>query len=309
MAAIVSLVLATYNGAKKLPLALNSLTTQTLDKSIWEAIIVNNNSSDNTAEVVREFQKAHPELNIKLVDEPQQGLSFARNRGIDEAEGDYIVIMDDDEIASPDLLAEYYEFLDTQPHAVAAGGKITPHYPNKRPVWLSRITERPISGVLNLGEEICFFPEGKYFGGGNMALRRSAIDYYGKFNTNLGRRGSKLLGGEEKELYMRYYTSGEDIYYLPKAEIFHVIDESRLTKAYFKAVCYRIGQSERIRTLGESQQAFCKRVRGEVFKWGATLLIALFHCLTLQFSKAQYLVIMRYQISRGLGDANIDKEL
>ncbi len=307
--AIVSLIIATYNGAKKLPIALNSLISQTLDKALWEAIIVNNNSSDNTKEVVLEFKNAHPELNIKLVDEPQQGLSFARNRGIDEAEGDYIVFMDDDEIASPDLLTEYYEFLDTQPHAVAAGGKITPHYPGKRPAWLSRLTERPIAGTLNLGNQIRFFPEGKYFGGGNMALRRSAIEYYGKFNTNLGRRGSKLLGGEEKELYMRYYTSGEDIYYLPKAEIFHVIDESRLTKSYFKAVCYRIGQSERIRTLGESQKAFHRRIRSEVFKWGATLLIALCHCFALHFSKAQYLIIMRYQISRGLGDANINKEL
>lgn len=307
--AIVSLVIATYNGAKKLPLALNSLTSQTLDKSLWEAVIVNNNSSDNTEEVVREFQTAHPELNIRLVNESQQGLSFARNRGIDESVGDYIVIIDDDEIASPDLLTEYYEFLDTQPHAVAAGGKITPHYPGKRPAWLSRLTERPIAGTLNLGNQIRFFPEGKYFGGGNMALRRSAIAYYGKFNTNLGRRGSKLLGGEEKELYMRYYTSGEDIYYLPKAEIFHVIDESRLTKQYFKAVCYRIGQSERIRTLGQSESSFRRRVRSEIFKWCATLGIATLYCLALQFSKAQYLVIMRYNISRGLGDSNIDKEL
>lgn len=307
--AIVSLVIATYNGAKKLPLALNSLASQTLDKSLWEAVIVNNNSSDNTEEVVREFQTAHPELNIRLVNEPQQGLSFARNRGIDESVGDYIVIIDDDEIASPDLLTEYYEFLDTQPHAVAAGGKITPHYPGKRPAWLSRLTERPIAGTLNLGNQIRFFPEGKYFGGGNMALRRSAIAYYGKFNTNLGRRGSKLLGGEEKELYMRYYTSGEDIYYLPKAEIFHVIDESRLTKQYFKAVCYRIGQSERIRTLDQSESSFRRRVRSEIFKWCATICIATLYCLALQFSKAQYLVIMRYNISRGLGDSNIDKEL
>lgn len=306
---LVSLIIATYNGAKKLPATLTSLAEQTLNRELWEAVIVNNNSSDNTSEVVEKFAASHPELSIRLVHEPQQGLSYARNRGIDEAAGEYLVIIDDDEIACPELLAEYYEFLDTRPHVVAAGGKITPHYPTRRPRWMSRITERPIAGTLDLGNEICDFPEGKYFGGGNMALRRTAINYYGKFNTNLGRRGSKLLGSEEKELYMRYYTSGEDICYLPKAEIFHVIDESRLTKAYFKAVCYRIGQSERIRTLGESPKAFRKRVRSEVFKWCATLVIAAAHCLTLQFQKAQYLVIMRTQISRGLKDANIDKEL
>ena len=304
-----SLVVATYNGAKKIPLMLQSLTEQTLDKELWNVVIVNNNSTDNTAEVVRGFMTTHPEIRIKLVDEPQQGLSFARNRGIDESDGEYIVIIDDDEIACPDLLAEYFNFLDTHPYVVAAGGKITPHYPTKRPKWLSRITERPISGTLNLGDEIVLFPEGRYFGGGNMCLRRTAIKYYGKFNTELGRRGSKLLGGEEKELYMRYYSSGEDIFYLPKAEILHIIDESRLTKEYFKAVCYRIGQSERIRTLSLGQKEYNKRITSEGFKWCATIVLSLLHLLSFQPQKIGPLVGMRVQISRGLRDSDIDKEL
>lgn len=305
----ISLVIATFNGAKRITGALKSLTRQTLDKELWDVVVVNNNSTDNTAEVVEKFIAEHPELHIRLVSESRQGLSYARNRGIDETDGDYIAIMDDDEVASPALLAEYFEFLDTHPYAVAAGGKITPYYLSQRPKWMCRITERPIAGTLDLGKEIILFPEGKYFGGGNMCLRRTAIEYYGKFDTNLGRRGSKLLGGEEKELYMRYYASGENIYYLPNAEIKHVIGRERLSKPYFKAVCYRIGQSERIRTLGISQKAFSARLRSELVKWCATILISLFYCVTLQFPKAQYLVIMRRQISRGLKDANIDKEL
>lgn len=307
--ATISLVIATYNGASKIGGALESLTRQTLDRELWDVVVVNNNSTDNTAEVVNKFIAAHPEINIKLVDEPNQGLSYARNRGIDECKGDYIAIIDDDEVACPEFLSEYFDFLDTHPYAVAAGGRILPHYPGKRPGWLTWITERPIGGRLDLGKEIILFPEGKYFGGGNLCLRRSAINYYGKFNTELGRRGSKLLGGEEKELYMRYYASGENIYYLPKAEILHIINPERLTKPYFKAVCYRIGQSERIRTLGVSRKAFGRRIRSEVFKWCATLGISLFYCLTFQYRKAAYLTIMRWQISRGLGDANVDKEL
>lgn len=306
---MVSLVVATYNGAKELPEMLQSLTTQTLPKDMWEAVIVNNNSTDDTARVVEEFATSHPDINLRLVEEKNQGLSWARNKGIAESKGDYIVIIDDDEVACPELLQTYFDFLDTHPHIVAAGGCITPRYPKKRPSWLTKLTERPISGRLNLGNKEKMFPEGKYFGGGNMALRRTAIDYYGAFNTNLGRQGSRLLGGEEKELYMRYYSSGEDIYYLPQAEIFHIISPERLTKPYFKAVCYRVGQSERIRTLSKSRRAFRNRVFSEVFKWGATLFIGLLHCLTLQFPKAQYLVIMRLQISRGLGDANIDRDL
>lgn len=305
----VSLIIATYNGAQRLPATLNSLTAQTLGRDLWEVVVVNNNSTDTTAEVVGEFVAAHPDINLRLVEESRQGLSWARNKGIEESVGDYIVIIDDDEVASPELLEAYFEVLDTRPHIVAAGGRITPRYPSKRPSWLSKITERPIAGTLNLGDRAKLFPEGKYFGGGNMAIRRTAIECYGPFDTNLGRTGSRLLGGEEKELYMRLYNAGEDIYYVPKAEIFHIISPDRLTKTYFKAVCYRVGQSERIRTLTNGCGAFRKKMLSEVFKWGATIMIGLFHCLTLQFSKAQSLVEMRVQITRGLRDANIDKDI
>lgn len=307
--AIVSLIIATYNGTRKITTTLESLTKQRLERSLWEVIVVNNNSSDNTAEVVETFAAAHPEIALKLVFEPNQGLSHARNRGIDEASGDYLVIIDDDEIASPDLLAEYYEFLDTHPYVVAAGGRITPHYPNGRPRHLCSFTERPIAGTLDLGKEICLFPDGKYFGGGNMALRRSAIEYYGKFDTNLGRRGNRLLGGEEKELYNRFYSSGENIYYLPKAEILHVIGEEKLTKEYFAALCYRIGQSERIRTLTIGHKEYSRRMRAEFVKWCGALAIATFYTLTLRPSKGYYLLLMRRQITRGLRDSNIDKDL
>lgn len=305
----ISLVIATYNGAKKIPRTLASLVEQTLDKALWDVVVVNNNSSDNTAEVVEHFVAAHPEIRLKLVHEPQQGLSYARNRGIDESEGEFVAIIDDDEIACPNLLAEYLEFLSNHPNAVAAGGKITPLYPSARPSWLSNITERPIAGTLNLGDKVTTFPEGKYFGGGNMCLRRTTIARYGKFDTNLGRQGGKLLGGEEKELYMRYYAAGEEVYYLPSAEILHVIDDSRLTKEYFKAVCFRVGQSERIRTLGMGERAFHKRKVAELIKWCATLVLWLCYCLSLQFGKAWSIVAMRRQISRGLNDANINKEL
>lgn len=307
--ATLSLIIATYNGAKKLPTTLESLKHQRLERSLWEVVVVNNNSADNTAEVVVQFASENPDIALRLVDEHKQGLSHARNRGIDEAKGDYLVIIDDDEIASPELLLQYHDFFDTHPHVVAAGGRITPHYPTGKPKWLCSLTERPIAGTLNLGKAICRFPDGKYFGGGNMALRRSAIDHYGMFDPNLGRRGNLLLGGEEKELYMRFHSAGESIYYLPKAEILHVIGPEKLTKEYFSALCYRIGQSERIRTLSAGKKAYRKRMVSEALKWCATISIATFYTLTLRPSKGRYLVLMRQQITRGLKDANVDKDL
>lgn len=294
----ISLVIATFNGGSRIGCTLDSLCHQKLAAEQWEVVVVNNNSSDNTAEVVEGFAASHPELNVVLVEEPQQGLSHARNRGIDVAQGDYIAIIDDDELASPELLEEYIHFFEQVQGAAAAGGRIVPHYRSGRPAWMSRYTERPIAGTLDLGEEIVPFPKGKYFGGGNMALRRSAIVRYGKFNPELGRRGTTLLGGEEKELYARLHSAGEQIFYLPRAAIEHIIPDEKLTRAYFEAVCFRIGQSERIRT--KASGGYASRWAMEVVKWCATLALAVGYTLCGKPSKGGYLVLMRKQISRGL---------
>lgn len=294
----ISLVIATYNGASRIDATLNSLLAQSLEAELWEAVVVNNNSSDHTAEVVKAFMVAHPEVNIIVVDEPVQGLSSARNKGIEVAKGEVVVIIDDDEIASLQLLSDYLRFFDTHPDIVAAGGKIVPLYVSGRPRWMCRYTERPIAGTLDLGEKEIPFPKGKYFGGGNMALRRTAIECYGAFDPSLGRKGTTLLGGEEKELYGRLHAAGEEVFYLPTPYIQHVIPDSKLTREYFERVCFRIGQSERIRT----QMAGCykRRWMAEVVKWIATLVLGALYTITLRPLKAKYLWIMRRQISRGL---------
>lgn len=296
----ISLIIACYNGGGRIGTTLASLLGQSLEPHRWEAIVVDNNSNDNTAEVVKEFIGAHPEVNVRLVSESKQGLSHARNCGIDHARGAILAIIDDDEVACPALLSEYVAFFESHPEAAAAGGRIVAHYPSGRPTWMTSYTERPIAGILDLGGEIIPFPAGKYFGGGNMAIRRIAIECYGNFNPELGRQGTTLLGGEEKELYGRLMAGGERVYYLPDAYIEHIIPTSKLTRSYFEAVCHRIGQSERIRTLEVGKGNYAKRWLSEVIKWCATIVLCTLHTLSLHPDKARYLWVMRRQISRGL---------
>ena len=296
----ISLIIACYNGGGRIGATLHSLLGETLAAEKWEAVVVDNNSSDNTAEVVEGFIAAHPEVRVRLVSESRQGLSHARNCGIDNSSGAVVAIIDDDELAAPTLLADYVDFFESHPGVAAAGGRIVANYPTGRPSWMTRFTERPIAGILDLGEEPIPFPAGKYFGGGNMALRRTVIERYGKFNPELGRRGTTLLGGEEKELYGRLVAGGEQVYYLPTAYIEHIIPAAKLTREYFEAVCHRIGQSERIRTLELGRKAYSRRWLDEVIKWCATLVLCLLHTLSLRPSKARYLWIMRRQISKGL---------
>ncbi|MDR2913154.1 MAG: glycosyltransferase [Alistipes sp.] len=296
-----TIVIATYNRGEKLRRTLHSLATQTLPPDDWEAIVVNNNSTDDTPAVFTRFATAHPTLSLRMVDEPRQGLSWARNRGIVESRGAVIAIIDDDEEVNDLFAAAYVDLFDRRPNAVMAGGRVVPLYETARPRWMSRFTERPIAGTLDLGPRERLFTRG-YPAGGNMAVRREAFDRFGLFDPTLGRTGGALIGGEEKELFTRISRGGE-IWWTPDAIIRHIIPESKLTLDYFRRLARGVGASERVRvTLGNSPAgtAQAKMLTAEALKWAATLTIALWFTLTLRPAKARYLIIMRTEISRGI---------
>ncbi|MBR2008139.1 MAG: glycosyltransferase [Alistipes sp.] len=293
-----SIVIATYNRATLLLDALKSVIRQSAPAQEWECVVVNNNSSDNTSECFAEFASGHPEYNLRIVNEPNQGLSYARNRGIRESVGEYIAIIDDDEHIAEDFVAAYIKLFDSVPEAVAAGGPIVAEYPTGRPRWMSCYTERPIANTMYFGEEVREFPKGRVPGGGNMALRRSAIRRYGVFDTSLGYSGESLIGGEECDLFERLQIADAKYYYVPTAVMYHIIPREKLTKEYFARLSYNVGVSQ-LRRARLYRRVW--RVRFvELSKWVATLLIALWYTITLQWRKGYYLILMRLNISRGL---------
>ena len=297
-----SIVIATYNRATLLLDALKSVIRQSAPAQEWECVVVNNNSSDNTSERFAEFAGEHPEYNLRIVNEPNQGLSYARNRGIRESVGEYIAIIDDDEHIAEDFVAAYIRLFDDVPEAVAAGGPIVARYPTGRPRWMSCYTERPIANTMYFGEEVREFPKGRVPGGGNMALRRSAIRRYGVFDTSLGYSGESLIGGEECDLFERLQIADAKYYYVPTAVMYHIIPREKLTKEYFARLSYNVGVSQ-LRRARLYRRVW--RVRFiELSKWVATLLIALWYTITLQWRKGYYLILMRLNISRGLWSRN-----
>ena len=103
-----SLIVATYNRAESLITALQSVVEQTAPKEEWECVVVNNNSTDDTAARFKTFAEAHPDVQLRMVDEQRQGLSYARNRGIGESEGEYIAIIDDEATLDVELYRATY---------------------------------------------------------------------------------------------------------------------------------------------------------------------------------------------------------
>lgn len=289
-----SLVIATYNRAEQLMVTLASVGEQSAKPSLWECIIVDNNSRDNTQERVAEFAKEHPTLNIRYCFEPNQGLSYARNKGISEAKGDIIAFIDDDERIVAEFINSYIKLFDEHPDAMAAGGKIIAEYPTGRPRWMSHYTERPIANPMDFGDYITTFPKGRIPGGGNMAMRRELFDSVGVFDTSLGRMGGKLIGGEESELFERIYSLGMKCYYAPRAVMYHIIPAEKLTTEYFERLCYNTGVSQLTRA--KIHNRITRLYIGEAMKWCATLLLCLLH----RPAQSRHLIKMRREITRGI---------
>ncbi|MBO7260202.1 MAG: glycosyltransferase family 2 protein [Bacteroidaceae bacterium] len=292
-----SLVIATYNRAEQLMITLRSVAAQTADKTIWECIVVDNNSTDHTHSNIDNFANANSHLNIRYCLEVNQGLSHARNAGIANAKGEIIAFIDDDEHIVPDFIDAYIELFDKYPTAMSAGGKIIAEYPSGRPEWMSKYAEEPIANPMDFGEEIKPFPKGRIPGGGNMAMRKEVFETIGNFDITLGRTGKKLSGGEESDLFERMNAKGMKCYYVPKAVMYHIIPESKLNRDYFVRLSYNNGIGQWTRATLHSKRI--SLIIREICKWGATFLL----CITHRPVQSKYLILMRWNISKGIINA------
>lgn len=297
---MLSIIVCTYNRDKYLYGALRCIAENGFPTESYEIVLVNNMSTDNTEIECRRFENDYPEVNFHYYIEPQQGLSYARNRGIEESRGETLLFLDDDSYIQANYLTNLQQQLDNFLEADAFGGKINPVFETgTAPKWLSRWNYSWVSAI-DMGENVCLF-EGKTFPiGANMGIRRSILRKTGIFNTQLGRNKNNLMGGEEKDLFERIRQQDGNIYYFPNVVVNHMIPPSRTTTEYVKRLGEGVGRSERIRTLDVSKRDYLKRLFLEIVKWGGTLVLFTGYALSLSPSKGWILVQFRWNVSKGL---------
>ena len=297
---MLSLIVCTYNRDKYLYGALQCIAENGFPKEEYEIVLVNNMSTDNTEAECQRFEKDYPDVDFRYFVETNQGLSFARNRGIKESRGETLVFLDDDSYIQECYLNLLQQQLEAHPEADAFGGKIDPIFESgKAPKWLSKWNYSWVSAI-DLGNKVCPF-KGKAFPiGANMGIRRNILSKIGLFNTQLGRSKKNLMGGEEKDLFERIRKAGGNIYYFPDVVVHHVIPPTRTTKEYIIRMGEGVGKSERIRTLSISKWKYTKRLFTELIKWGGTLILWLGFILKGQVEKGQILVTFRWNVTLGL---------
>ena len=175
---MITLIICTYNREKYIGLLLDSIAKNDYPTTDYEIVLVDNNCTDNTHGVCEQFTAAHPEVILRYVVEPKQGLSAARNKGIKEAKGDIIIYVDDDALVDSDYIRIYAEHFAAQPETMAAGGPIEPLYETSEPAWMSPYTKALLTAWMNYGDKVREYPKGRYPGGGNVVAitqRMSAV--------------------------------------------------------------------------------------------------------------------------------------
>lgn len=296
----ISVVICSYNRAAYITLALQSMVEQTVDCSNFEVIVVDNNSTDGTEQVCKEFIVTHSSYAIKYITETQQGSSYARNTGAAIAKGVLLCFMDDDAIAEKHYLERILEFYKNKQESLALGGRIIPRYIPSEPKWMSYYVSSLV-GNFDYAKEQVQFAEGKYPLESNMIVTKKDFDAINGFNVALpGVQGTLRIGGEGKDFFIRLKNIGVSVFYDPTIIVEHITEVSKLTPEYMYRVASGIGRGEAVRTKAISNFTFYKKIAEYLYKFAGSIAIGLYYIIKGKPAQAMPVIQFRIDALKGL---------
>ena len=244
-----SVIIPTKNRVASLERTLKSIVSQTLDKSVFEVIVVDNGSTDTTKELSNQYSSVFE--NFKYVYEEKAGLHYGRHTGMRSASGAILTYADDDIEAFPSWLeAILHSFKNPQVDLV--GGKNIPLFEGNPPQWLLemwnfRHPEGKYLGylsILDFGDEAKFI-EPYFILGFKFSVRKDTLIAAKGFHPD-GMPSEQLILRGDGESYISKFVeeSGKKAYYNPAASVKHIIPASRMTVDYFQRRAYAQGISD-----------------------------------------------------------------
>jgi glycosyltransferase involved in cell wall biosynthesis len=241
----ISVILPTRNRAALLGRVLGLLCEQTLAPDAFEICVVDNASTDATPKVMELVHTHYPHHRISYVREERLGVSFARNTGIANTTGAWVVFADDDAFPPADwlerLVKKTQSMAAEDPKLAKVGGEVAPIWAAPRPDWLTDEMLPLLTAVSGFGDKPRYVDEGLLEN--NCCYRREALVAAGGFPTTLDRKGGNLLsGGHAVDLVM--IMAGWKLFYDPSICVQHYIHADRLTPAWFRRRYFWQGVSD-----------------------------------------------------------------
>ena len=235
---MLSVLIATRNRAGLLDQTLAAYRNLAPPSGGWKLIVVDNGSIDDTATVIRKWQRLLP---IDHLHEPLAGKNRALNTALDRIEGDLAVFADDDMAPSKDWLVTVRAAADAREDFDVFAGRILPAWPPECPAWIKSLTKQQLASAFGVtwpdlrpGE----IKWGLAFGG-NMAVRASHFRVGVRFDAGMGPKPGDYAMGGETELLYRLARAGARTWYCRDAVSYHRISPAQVT------VRWLIGRSRR----------------------------------------------------------------
>jgi cellulose synthase/poly-beta-1,6-N-acetylglucosamine synthase-like glycosyltransferase len=246
-----SVIVPTHNpDPERLQRTLAGLRGQTLPVDRWEAILVDNASTLPVEPMVEN----HGPSNLRVLREPELGLTSARRSGLKAARGNIVVFADDDNVLASDYLQQSLETFARLPSVGAIGGKSVPAFAVEPADWQHAFFSLLALRDLGSSELVSDFsphdPAKKKYPsfapiGAGMALRRAAVEKWLQTEVHpiSDRRGGALTSAGDNDIILRILKSGWQVAYVPQLKLTHLIPASRLDPEYLGRLNHGIQKS------------------------------------------------------------------
>jgi glucosyl-dolichyl phosphate glucuronosyltransferase len=230
----ISVLIATHNRTSLLRPTLERLSLQAFHPGD-EVIIVDNASTDDTAEVITRAAERFP-VPLRGRYDASPGKATALNAAAEEAHGDVFALTDDDVLVAADWI-ETIRGLFGDPSMALVGGRVDPNWQQPAPAWLE-VEQNGKYARMSSPLALLHYGEAQQLGhrtavGANMAVRRSVFEALGGFAPHLGKKRGTLLGGEDHDLTQRAVSAGYRCEYRPELRVRHWVPAERMRLRYF----------------------------------------------------------------------------
>ncbi|HZS48343.1 MAG TPA: glycosyltransferase [Blastocatellia bacterium] len=230
----ISVIIATYNRAAILPVALDSIISQKTEDVSYEILLIDNNSTDETRDVAEGYV-SRSNGRLRYILEKKQGVSYARNKGLELSTAPIVAFFDDDVVVAANWVGTVKRIFEQNPQVGCIGGKVLPLWQTEPPKWLTREHWAPLAlqdygnepFLVNFKKPLCLISA-------NLAIRRAVFNEVGLFKPELQRVKDGIGSMEDLELLMRLWQAGVQTMYVPELIAKTWVPLDRTNKRYHR---------------------------------------------------------------------------